>query len=198
MNEPAVPAEPQKDWLAPPFENGRHYMEFIALDPGNRSRSEIAKKWLRTLTKAIRKYDQKHLITVGIFLINEQANHLPIGTTPEELAPEVDFLSVHVYLREGELGNALNVLKRLAIGKPVVIEEMGPLHCSVPSLERFIEGSKAYAFGWMGFYWGETLEEYKRSKEMQSMLMSGWLELFQSMLAAMKEKEGQEARESTN
>src|SRR4029077_14981635 len=50
------------------------------------------------------------------------------------------------------------------IGKPMVIEEMFPLSCSVADLAQFIEGSSALATGWIGFYWGKTIEEYKKEK----------------------------------
>lgn len=198
MNEPAVPAERQKDWQAPPFENGRHYVEYIAMDPGTRSRLEIGRKWLRTLTKAIRKHDPKHLITVGTFLINDQADHLPIGATPEELVSEIDFISVHIYPREGKLRNSLDVLKRLGVGKPVVVEEMAPLYCSVPSLGRFIETSGAYASGWMGFYWGKTLEEYRQAEGIKDALMLGWLDLMRNKPSVIKGKNDKRHKKEVN
>jgi hypothetical protein len=181
MNEPAVPAEPQREWLAAPFTNGRYYVEFLSRDPGNRSRLQIGRKWLRAMTDAIRKHDRKHLVTVGIFLINDQASNLPIGAAPKELASEVDFFSVHLYPKENQMDSAIGILKQLAVGKPIVVEEMAPLNCSIPSLRQFIEGSRPYASGWMGFYWGKTLEEYRRSKTIGDALMFGWLELFQSL-----------------
>ena len=183
MNEPAVPGEKDrlKEWTAPPFEGtGFHYIEFITLEPASRPRVEIGQQWIRTLTKAIRKHDPKHLITVGLFLVNDQADHLPIGTTPEQLAPEVDFLSVHIYPRQDAIPTALNVLKRLSIvRKPVVIEETAPLHCSVPCLQQFVENSKACASGWMLFYWGKTPQDCRASSEIADALTLDWLEFFQ-------------------
>lgn len=190
MNEPAVPAECQQDWLVHPFMNGRYYVEYLTIAPGHRSRLEVGQKWLRTMTKAIRKYDSQHLITVGVFFINEHADHLPIGTTPEELVCEVDFMSVHLYPKEGELDKTLNILKRLNLGKPVVVEEIAPLYCSVPSLGQFIENSRVYASGWIGFYWGKTLKEYQHSEGIQAVVMAEWLAMFQKNAMIAQEKNG--------
>ncbi len=72
----------------------------------------------------------------------------------------------------------MNTLRGFAIGKPVVIEEMFPLKCSVSELERFVDESRAVAAGWFGFYWGKTPDECRRSKKLADALMLGWLELF--------------------
>jgi len=45
--------------------------------------------------------------------------------------------------------------------------------------EKFLDGSKKVAAGWVGFYWGKPPEDLRRSKEIRDALMLGWLELFQ-------------------
>jgi hypothetical protein len=138
------------------------------------------------MTRAIFKHDRRHLRTVGLFVINDQAENLPIGLTPRELAPEIDYFSVHLYPRENHLAAAANILKQLSVGKPVVVEELAPLNCSIPSLKQFIESSKTDAAGWLGFYWGKTPDEYRKSTASQDALTLGWLELFQKMSAGIK------------
>jgi hypothetical protein len=73
-------------------------------------------------------------------------------------------------------------LKALAvydIGKPIVIEEMFPLSCSVTELNQFIDGSRPLATGWIGFYWGKTIAEYQRDKRAIGEAMTlAWLEYF--------------------
>jgi hypothetical protein len=56
---------------------------------------------------------------------------------------------------------------------------MFPLNCSSPEFERFLDESRKTASGWIGFYWGKTLEEYRKGNTIQDALMAGWLELFQ-------------------
>lgn len=156
MNEPAVPAERRSDWLAEPFIDGRYYVEFITREPGGRTRWEVGREWLRVMTAAVRRKDPRHLISVGSFVIGGQAESLPIGGTPEELAQEVDFISIHLYPEENRRVESLQVLKRLAAASTVVIEEIAPLKCSAPSLATFEKESQAYASGWLGFYWGSS------------------------------------------
>ena len=52
-------------------------------------------------------------------------------------------------------------------------------------LGQFIEQSKPYASGWLGFYWGQTPEQLRESSEPGAVLMRSWLELFQKMRAAI-------------
>jgi hypothetical protein len=61
-----------------------------------------------------------------------------------------------------------------------VIEEMFPLSCTMAELGEFIDGSKQIATGWIGFYWGETIEEYRKNKgNPGESLALQWLEYFQ-------------------
>jgi hypothetical protein len=181
MNEPAVPAGPQESWFGEPFENGRTYVEFVTRTPASRSRPQIARAWLRAMTKAIRKHDRMHLITVGNFLIADRAEHLPIGLVPAQLAAEVDYLSVHVYPKEGAIDESLRALDALSVGKPIVIEEIGPVRCSILSLRRFLERARSRAAGAIGFFWGKTIEMCVRSREPRDSLMLGWLALFRDL-----------------
>jgi hypothetical protein len=43
------------------------------------------------------------------------------------------------------------------------------------------------ACGWVGFYWGKTPEELRRSDRIEDALTLAWLELFQRKAKAMKE-----------
>ena len=180
MNEPVVPGGRREagEWLGPPFA-GKHFVQFITLDQGDRPRPTIARRWIRHLKAAIRKHDSQHLITVGLVPWSLDRPGLTSGFVPEESVEELDFLSVHLYPEKSELDEAINTLRGFAVGKPVVIEEMFSLKCSVSELERFIEASREVAAGWLGFYWGRTPDECRQSKELADALMLGWLELFQ-------------------
>ena len=60
----------------------------------------------------------------------------------------------------------------------MVIEETFPLNCSPVSHRKFLEGSRNYVSGWIGFYWGKTIEECRRSKDPGDALLGPWLEFF--------------------
>lgn len=180
MNEPVVPGGQRKegDWLGPAFA-GKHFVQFVTLDQAGRPRPEIARQWIAALVPAIRKHDPKHLVTVGLVNWSLDRPGLTSGFVPEKIAPELDFLCVHIYPESGKLDAALENLKGFAVGKPVVIEETFPLQCSAKELCQFLDRSREYAAGWIGFYWGKTPEELRRGNTLADAIMLGWLELFQ-------------------
>jgi hypothetical protein len=180
MNEPVVAGGPRLagDWLGPPFA-GKHFVQFITLDPAKRAPPEVARRWIRTLTAAIRQQDRRHLVTVGLVDWSLDRPGLRSGFVPDKIAPDLDFLCVHLYPKKDEVAKGLETLRGFAVGKPVVIEETFPLQCSMAEFERFLEGSRATAAGWLGFYWGKPPAELRRSKEIGDALLLGWLEFFQ-------------------
>jgi hypothetical protein len=179
MNEPVVPGGKRQpgDWLGPGFA-GKHFVQFITLDQAGRPRPEVAREWVRTLVKAIRQHDRRHPITVGLVPWSLDRPGLTSGFVPETIAPDLNFVSVHLYPERGKVDEDLETLKGFAVGKPVVIEETFPLKCSMEELGRFIEGSRGIASGWVGFYWGRTPEELRPAKTISDALTLDWLEYF--------------------
>lgn len=181
MNEPVVPAGRRKDgdWLGPPWA-GKCYVQCITLDPGKRGREEVARQWIRKLTTAIRKVDRRHLITVGLVDWSlDRPGLMYSGLEPAKIAADLDFLSVHLYPAKGKVEEALRTLAGFDVGKPVLIEETFPLKCSIEEFGQFIDGSKNTAAGWVGFFWGQSPEELRRSKAIGDVLTAEWLEFFQ-------------------
>ena len=181
MNEPVVPAgrRPPGDWLAGELA-GFSYVQFISLDAADRPRPEIARQWIARLVAAIRARDPRRLVTVGLLPDASGSS----GFLPREVAAQLDFLCVHLYPDASKPAEALDTLRAFAAGRPVVIEETFPLHCGPPELRRFIEASRPYACGWLGFYWGRTPDELRRSTDIGDALMLGWLELFREGIPA--------------
>jgi hypothetical protein len=178
MNEPVVPgAKKRTDWLGPAFA-GKHFVQFITLQACERPREGIAVQWIKKLTTAIRKHDREHLITVGLVPWSLPGKGLTSGFAPQRIAGELDFISVHLYPERSKLDEAMETLAGFSVGKPVVIEEIFPLKCSMRELEQFIEDSQRYACGWIGFYWGKTPEECTGSGRIADALMLKWLEFF--------------------
>lgn len=180
MNEPVVPGGKRKDgdWLGPPFA-GKHFVQFITLDQQDRPRPDIARQWMRHLTAAVREKDKRHLITVGLVDWSLDRKGLTSGFVPEKLVDDLDFVSVHLYPKAKKVKEALDTLAGFAVGKPVLIEETFPLACSPKELEEFIEASNKHAAGWIGFYWGKSPDELRRSKSILDAITLGWLELFE-------------------
>jgi hypothetical protein len=181
MNEPVVPGGKRKerDWLGPPFA-GKHFVQFITLDQNKRPRPDIARQWVKHLASAIRRHDRRHLITVGLVDWSLDRPGLTSGFIPEKIAGDLDFLCVHIYPEKGKVEEALKTLAGFAVGKPVVIEEIFPLRCSIKELDQFIESSRKYAAGWVGFYWGKPPEELRKSKEIRHAITLAWLDYFVS------------------
>jgi hypothetical protein len=190
MNEPVVPGGTRKpgDWLGPPFlgsESG-YFVQCISLDQKDRPRPAIARQWCHRLVTAIRKHDQRHLVTVGLVPWSLDRPGLTSGFVPKEIAPELDFIAVHLYPEKGKIKEEMETLSDFAVGKPVIIEEMFPLNCPLPEFEQFLDESRKTASGWIGFYWGKTPEELRRSHTIEDALMLRWLEFFQKRSAGWR------------
>jgi len=182
MNEPILPGakKPETDWLAGEFA-GKHFVQRITLDLAGRTREQVAKAWVDKLVAAIRKHDARHMITVGAIpwvLTFPKAKPLFYS---KEVSGNLDFASVHFYPNKGEIEKALTALAAYDIGKPLVVEEMFPLKCTMEELDDFIDGSRKFADGYIGFYWGKTIEEYSRgSLDLAGAVTKGWLEYFRA------------------
>ncbi len=179
MNEPILAGKDKEtDWLAGAF-GGKHFVQRITLDLASRTREQVAAAWVEKLVTAIRKHDEQTLITVGAIpwvLTFPKAQPLFYS---EAVAKHLDFVSIHVYPRKGEVDKAIAAIKTFQIGKPIVIEETFPLHCGQEEFEQFVEGSRKDVDGYIGFYWGKTIKEYDNPDAgFAGALMRGWLEYF--------------------
>lgn len=192
MNEPVVPGGRRKpgEWLSGKPLGGFDFVQFITLDQADRPREQIARQWIKTLTTAIRKHDQRHLITVGLLPSTPAWGHFS-GFVPEKVAPELDFISVHIYPEKDKVAEAIKTFQGFSVGKPLVIEETFPLSCPASDLKAFLLESKALACGWMGHYSGETQEELEKLRQSGKLtipqaLWLDWLNLFRDMRTEMK------------
>jgi hypothetical protein len=134
------------------------------------------------MTRAIREKDPTRLITVGLLPWVKGWGHLD-GFLPEKVATKLDFMSVHIYPDSKKLDEASESLRRVAVGKPVVIEEIFALSCSTAELETFMRSSREIATGWIGHYDGTPLEELdalEREKKItiSQVIYRDWLKLF--------------------
>jgi hypothetical protein len=183
MNEPILAGgKKETEWLTGELD-GKFFVQRLTLDLAGRTQQQVAKAWVDQLVAAIRKHDQRHSITVGVIpwtLVFPKAKPLFYS---KEVSENLDFASVHFYPEKGKIDQALAALAVYDVGKPLVVEEMFPLKCSAEELGAFIDGSRKIAEGWIGFYWGKTPEEYRRSNTIGDAMTLSWLELFQKRTA---------------
>jgi hypothetical protein len=177
MNEPIVPEKSGGDWLVGELA-GFWYVQSITLDPAGRDRMAIAEQWVSLLVGAIRETDPTALITVGL-LPNSHENP-GSGFSPGRVGKHLDFIAVHVYPAKAKIQDSLDLLKHYQVGKPVVIEEMFPLNCSMGEFEEFLKRTRATgsAEGWIGFYWGQTPDDLAKENTIAAGLTAQWLDLF--------------------
>lgn len=190
MNEPFVPGGPRKpgQWYSGVLLGGFDFIQFISLDPAGRTREEVARQWIATLTAAIHKQDAHHLITVGLLPWVKNWGFLS-GFVPEKVAPQVDFMAVHIYPEAGKVDEAIAILKKFAVGKPVVVEETFTLSCSAEDERKFLLESRGVACGWIGHYSGETIEQLASRDATQPAkpdLWLVWLKLYKELGPLMK------------
>ena len=166
MNEPVVSQakDGEHPWLLGELE-GFYFVQRISKEPGERARPAIAEAWVKKMSAAIRQHDRDGLVTVGVI---PWAQVFP-GAKPLFYAPEVarhlDFVSVHFYPRSGEVNKALTALAVYDIGKPLVVGEVFPLHCTLDELDQFIDGASDRVDGWISHYFGRTIEEHDAGAE---------------------------------
>ena len=189
MNEPIVAGGKRDKWYSGTLLGGFDFVQFIAIDQAGRPREQIARDWIRTLAPAIRKYDRSHLITVGLLPWVPKWGHLS-GFVPATVAPELDFISVHIYPAAGKQDEAMTTLKQFVAGKPIVIEETFPLSCSVDELRQFLLASRGIACGWIGHYFGQTIEQLQQRQQSKQITIGQamtleWLNLFKEIKPQM-------------
>jgi len=182
MNEPLVSTEKRTagEWTHPLELEGQRYLEYINLDPAGRTAPDIMSAWLRQMTRAIRTYDQRHLITVGLFwFAGADPENLPVK--PAQIASQVDFVAVHAYPGARRVDAALRYVARYRKGKPVVIEETYPLNCSPEEYADFLRRSRDTASGWLAQFWSLTPEDLAGKTDLGSVLMGESLKVFQTL-----------------
>jgi hypothetical protein len=158
-NEPIVPGQPVTHWSSGQLFGGYDFVQFVVRDPAGRTRSAIAAAWIERLKAAIRERDRRTPITLGMLPWTTGWGHLS-GFVPAEVAPRLDFLSVHLYPKSKDPAEAERGLRECAVGKPLLIEETFPLSCSSDELTAFLRASRSAACGWVWHFDGRTPEDY--------------------------------------
>jgi hypothetical protein len=182
VNEPAAAGKRAEGWYL-----GRmgdvEFCQRLALDQPKRSGDDIFREWTRRMIAAIRKHDQKHLITLGM---------LPFPGAYKTAAEHLDFVSPHLYPKSKKVEEEIALLKQFDFGKPIVIGETFPLSCGAKEERAFLLKSRGLAQGWMGHWPDQSPEALAKLKKQgkitigQSMWLS-WVDLFREIGPEMKQ-----------
>lgn len=183
MNEPILPGkEPATEWLTGQL-GGKLFVQRLTLDLMGRNREQVADAWVSTMAGAIRKNDDRHMITVGVIpWVFVFGGGKPLFHSPR-VGKQLDFVAVHFYPKKGEIGKAVTGLTAYELGKPLVIEEMFPLKCTQAELVEFIKESAIHADGWISFYWGTPAQQLlsKDNPTIGESITASWLNEFREL-----------------
>lgn len=181
VNEPAASGKRADGWYL-----GRmgdvEFCQRLSLDQPKRSGADIFREWTKRMIAAIRKHDQRHLITLGM---------LPFPGAYQTAAEQLDFVSPHLYPKSKKVDAEIELLKQFAFGKPIVIGETFPLSCSADEEREFLLKSRGLAQGWIGHWPDESpaeLAELKKQGKInvaQAIWLS-WVDLFREIGPEMK------------
>jgi hypothetical protein len=182
MNEPILTGGKEPgEWTPGPPLGGKYFVQRITRDMKGRTDKEVARAWVERLTTAIRSVDDRTMITVGVIPWAQVFK----GAKPLFYAPEVcgtlDFVSIHLYPKAGKLEDDLAATRVYEVGKPLVIEEIFALSASADETATFIERSRDHVDGWISFYWGKSIEEYEKKRDLSGAIVSAWLKRFRAL-----------------
>lgn len=152
MNEPVVSVCPGGneacEWQVGNAFAGFHFVQNISIDQG-RSYARTLTEWKNTLHTAIRGEDSVTMTTVG---------HLSL-TDLNTFEDDLDFLSIHIYPRDGEIRRAIWTIRWNVTERPLVISEFFNLYCGIDDLEYFVRELQGQYQGLIGHYDGRTIED---------------------------------------
>lgn len=179
INEPVANGKPVDGWYA-----GRmgefEFCQRLSLDPA-KSGDDVFRLWTARMVASIRKYDKKHLITLGM---------LPFPGYYNPATKQLDFVSPHIYPESKKVHDAIELLKKFDVGKPIEIGETFPLSCGVDDERKFLLESRTIAAGWIGQWPDEDpskLRDLKKSGKITpgQMVWLSWVELFEELGPSM-------------
>lgn len=179
-NEPIIgePKPGEHPWVGGEL-GGFCFVQRVSQKSAGRDRDRIAEAWVKQLVRAIRSRDRQTLVTVGEIPWSQVwPTAKPVFYTPRT-AEHLDFVSVHFYPGRNQLEKDKAALAAYEMGKPLVVEEVYPLSCTVEDLDRFMDATDGTVDGWIGHYFGATIAEHRAGKELADHLKAGALEHWQ-------------------
>jgi len=144
-------------------------------------REDLAFKWTEAMVEAIRKYDERRLVTIGMLTIGIPfPAGIASGFNPHRLAPLLDFVAIHLYPTRSTKAEDYVVenkywlemlLRANYVNKPIIVEEwylLGP-SLQIPSettlgewfttfLNETIDDASGWICGGSPFFYEYSLE----------------------------------------
>jgi hypothetical protein len=133
--------------------DGYTFIQRIVRKTSGRDAAQLARRWVRLLTRSIRRHDRRHLVGIGL---------LPFGGAfgAANIADLLDILLVHEYPEEGKETEAIDLVRDFAAErKPVVLGETAPLWASLDTWRAFLSASHQFLDGYLFFYDGRAPDE---------------------------------------
>jgi hypothetical protein len=133
--------------------DGYTFIQRVVRESSGRDRALLARRWIRLLTRSIRRHDRRHLVGLGLLPFGG-----PFGAA--NVADLLDLLLLHEYPEEGRESEAISLVRDFASqGKPVVLGETAPLLSTVETWRAFLTQSHQFLDGYLFFYDGRAPEE---------------------------------------
>jgi hypothetical protein len=182
VNEPAARGEIADGWYTGRMGDVEFCQRLTLSQPRQRSGDDIFREWTKRMVAAIRKHDQRRLITLGM---------LPFPGAYKSAADQLDFVSPHLYPKSNQVDAEIELLRKFDFGKPIVIGETFPLSCSADEEREFLLKSRGLAQGWIGHWPDESPEKLAELRQQNKITIEqaiwlSWVELFRDIGAEMK------------
>lgn len=153
---PKPPTLPR--WYLGEF-GGYSFIQTIAHQLPGESADKIARDWIAVMRQAIARRDPTHLVSIGLLPSTEGPFR------PANVAPLLDFLTVHEYPLQGRADASIATIAAFARArKPVVLGETFALYSDLETQEEFLLGSRRYLSGYMTFVDSPGVESIDRPK----------------------------------
>lgn len=179
LNEPIIgrPKDGEHPWVGGEL-GGFHFVQRISHNPNERENREIAGDWIEAMVGAIRKHDKETPVTVGVIpWAFVWAGAKPVFYSLRTM-DDLDFVSIHCYPKSENLDKEIAALAVYDLGKPLVIEEIFPMNCSMEEFEKFMQAADPKVDGWISHYFGHTPEEHRAGAEPGGVISADFFELW--------------------
>ena len=141
-----------RDWYCGAID-GYTFIQRIVRETAGRDTAQLARRWIRLLTRSIRRHDRRHLVGLGLLPFGG-----PFGAA--NVADHLDVLLLHDYPEQGKESEAIALVRDFASqGKPVVLGETAPLLATRETWRDFLNASRGFVDGYLFFYDGRTADE---------------------------------------
>lgn len=192
INEPLVSGgnfNPDFPWIFDGSFAGEYFLQRLVVDLNGRDPKAVAKAWIDKMVGTIRQHDPDTPTTIGAVgwgLIYER--HLPIFYDAT-VAENLDVVCIHHYPDQNS-DNELRAsrIAKYEIGKPIIIEEMYPMRCSLEVFSKFIDDTLlAGTDGWVTYYAGKNFKELAKDGTLQSAVQIITLEFWRDNADRIRE-----------